>query len=267
MKTLLTALATTLTLHTPATAVEIEPTLPPTTLAAMEKVHSGFKGNSGFVAQFGDSITHSMAFWSVMDWADPDKFLTEDDGLPKVPEKAPWKKIIKGARGKGPNFANQSGWTTAQLVKAVGPVIEREKPEVAIIMIGTNDIRQGKVPDSYRADLESIVSACLSAHCIPVLNTIPPRAGREEQTNELNLIVREVASEKNLPLVDYHAHIMKLRPGTTWQKTLISADGVHPTGGKSQDYSPENLKSCGYALRNWINFQAYRQLYFKILEK
>ncbi|MBG7606785.1 MAG: hypothetical protein IZT59_01965 [Verrucomicrobia bacterium] len=50
-------------------------------------------------------------------------------------------------------------------------------------------------------------------------------------------------------------------------KTLISAAGIHPNGGKSHDYSPKNLKPSGYALRNWLNFQTYHQLYFRVLEK
>ena len=30
----------------------------------MKAVHAGFHGNPGYVAQFGDSITYSMAFWT-----------------------------------------------------------------------------------------------------------------------------------------------------------------------------------------------------------
>ena len=28
----------------------------------------------------------------------------------------------------------------------------------------------------------------------------------------------------------------------------------------------DNLKSCGYALRNWVNFLALRQIYFRVFE-
>ena len=37
------------------------------------------------------------------------------------------------------------------------------------------------------------------------------------------------------------------------------------SGGKSNDYSHSNLQNCGYALRNWVNFLVYRQLYFRVL--
>ena len=64
---------------------------------------------------------------------------------------------------------------------------------------------------------------------------------------------------------DFHAAILQRRPGNSWDGTLISKDGVHPSGGKSQDYSKENLKACGYALRNWVNFLILREVYFRVL--
>jgi hypothetical protein len=38
-----------------------------------------------------------------------------------------------------------------------------------------------------------------------------------------------------------------------------------PDQGKNQVYSEENLKVCGYALRNWVNFLAVREVYFRVL--
>ena len=75
-----------------------------------------------------------------------------------------------------------------------------------------------------------------------------------------------VAAEKKIPLADFHAECLHLRPRKSWDGTLISKDGVHPSGGKNNVYSEDNLKECGYALRNWVNFLVYRQLYFQVLE-
>ena len=83
--------------------------------------------------------------------------------------------------------------------------------------------------------------------------------------SDVNAIVKDIAKKHKIPLVDYCAAILKLQPGDAWDGTLISKDGVHPSGGKTQIYSPENLKTCGYALRNWLNFRAVRQLYFRVL--
>ncbi len=240
---------------------------PPEVLAAMREVHAGFRGQVGYVAQFGDSITHSMAFWTPIGWDEPQRFLTQNDGLPKRPEKLRWRDYVKGTRDKGPNHANQSGWRAGQVLKAVDEVLQRQQPEAAIIMVGTNDISGGRVPDGYREALRAIVDKCLAAHCVPILNTIPPRRGHDQAVDDANRIIREVARKQHLPLADFHAECLRLRPGKTWDGTIISADGVHPSGGETNDYSKENLQRCGYALRNWVNFLVYRQLYFHVFAR
>lgn len=234
-------------------------------LAAMRKVHAGFSGQPGYVAQFGDSITYTMAFWTPIGWDEPQRFLTLDDGLPKRPEKMRWRDHVKGTRDKGPKHANYSGWRVGQVLKAMDDVIVQKKPEVAIIMVGTNDISGGRVPAGYRTGLDQVVSKCLKAHCVPILNTIPPRRGHDEAVEAANKIVRDVARQRQVPLADFHAECVRLRPGDSWDGTIISGDGVHPSGGKSNDYSEANLKNCGYAVRNWVNFLVYRQLYFEVL--
>ena len=233
-------------------------------LAPMRKVAAGFQGTRGHVAQLGDSITYSMAFWSPMGWADPTPFIP-DDGLPKAPKGRRWRDAILGARAKGPDGGNYSGWRVGNVLKAVDKVLERDKPQAAILMLGTNDIRGNKVPADYGPGLEQIVQKCLAAHCVPILNTIPPRRGHMDAVKAANAVVKAIAEKHKVPLVDYCAAILKLQPGEAWDGTLISKDGVHPTGGKTQDYSSENLKLSGYALRNWLNFRLFRELYFRVL--
>lgn len=240
--------------------------LDPDVLNRAREIHAEFDGKKGNVAQFGDSITYSMAFWSPMSWDDPSKYLS-DDGLPKSPAKASWKNAIKGARDKGEKFGNYSGWKINDLLQSIDKVLARDKPETAIIMIGTNDINDGKVPENYRAGLEQVITKCMATHCVPILNTIPPRRDREDAVAEINTLIREIASAAKIPLVDFHAQCLQLRPDQTWDGTLISEDGVHPSGGKSNVYDEANLKVCGYALRNWINFLALRQLHFEVYEK
>jgi len=238
----------------------------PRWLDAMKTLHQGFKGKRGQVAQLGDSITYSMAFWSPIGWADPTPYIP-DDGLPKKPKGGRWRDVIKGARDKGISNGNFSGWRVGDILKAIDKVLASDKPEVAIIMVGTNDIRGNRVPPDYRAGLEKVVAKCIAAHCIPILNTIPPRRGHIEAVGQVNLIVAEVARKHQCPLVDYCGAILRLRPGDAWDGALISKDGVHPTAGKTHDYSEENLAVSGYALRNYLNFMMFRTVYFTILTR
>jgi lysophospholipase L1-like esterase len=231
----------------------------------MKAVHAGFRGNSGYVAQFGDSITYSMAFWTPIGWDEPDVYLHNDDGLPKRPAEKRWRDALKGFRDKGGEHGNFSGWRVGDVLQAIDAVLQRDQPAAAIVMIGTNDISAGSVPDDYRAGLKQIAKKCLACHCVPIFNTIPPRFGRDTAVEAANRIIREVARECQVPLADFHSECLRLRPGLSWQKTIISDDGVHPSGGKTNVYTEENMKVCGYALRNWVNFLAVREVYFRVL--
>jgi hypothetical protein len=231
----------------------------------MRKVHAEFDGNQKYVAQFGDSITRSLAFWSPLEWDDPQPYLPRDDGLPILPKRKRWREVIEGARDKGPTFGNEGGWRVDDVLKAMGRVLEKQRPAAAIVMVGTNDIRGNRVPEKYAERLEEIIDRCLAAHCIPLLSTIPPMTGHDKAVAEANEIIRSLAEAKKIPLVDYHAAILERRPAQTWQRTLISDDGVHPTADKTNDYSRDNLLIDGYALRNWVTFLKFREVYFYVL--
>ncbi len=229
----------------------------------MKKVHEGFKGNKGYVAQLGDSITYSMAFWAGLQWGDPSAHIP-DDGLPKQPASNKWGKTIKGFRDKGGGNGNYSGWRIGNLLKVVDGIIAKKKPEVALIMIGTNDVRGNKVPDGYEKGLDTVITKLIAANCVPIISTIPPMRGKKEGVDGANVIIKKLAEKHKIPLIDYHAEIMK-RAGDNWDGTLISKDGVHPSGPAKGGFTEENLKKSGYSLRNYLSLLAYRQVYFKAL--
>ena len=242
-----------------------EATATPAWVEPMRKVHAGFDGNEGYVAQLGDSITNSLAFWSPLGWDEPQKYLTDDDGLPKKPENGRWRDVIQGTRDKGAAHGNQGGWRVTNLLRVVDEVLAKKKPEVALIMLGTNDISGKRVPKNYEAGLTEIVQKCLDAHCVPILSTIPPRRDHVEVVAETNAIIKEIAKTKQIPLIDYHAEIVRRQPDGAWLGTLISKDGVHPTAKKTNVYDEENLQVDGYALRNWLSFLKLREVYFNVL--
>lgn len=120
------------------------------------------------------------------------------------------------------------------------------RPALALIMIGTNDVKRGTDSMGYRANLESIVQLSINMGVIPVLSTIPDFPGSSTRVAEYNMIIASVAAENGLPLWNYWA-MMRSLPNQG-----ISADGVHPSApvnGETGIFTDDNLQ-YGYTMRN-----------------
>jgi lysophospholipase L1-like esterase len=243
----------------------------------MRKVHARFKGTPGTLAQFGDSITVTMAYWSPL--ASPPK------NMP--PEMAAAHELVKKhmkpecwSKWKGPGFGSNGSMTIRWAHDNVDRWLEKLNPEVALIMFGTNDL--GQVPlKEYEEKTRAVVARCLKNGTVVILSTIPPRSGRLEQARQYAEVVRRIARDEKVPLIDYFAEVVKRRPGD-WDgalpkfkdtpgseyevPTLIARDGVHPSNpAKYRDYSDESLRSNGYALRNYLSLLAYADVIRKVL--
>ena len=219
-------------------------------VAAMKAVHAKGTARKGSVSQIGDSITYTKAFLAPMAWEKPAGF---DAVAARIDAK------LLNER-KGPPHANYSGWVAQQGLDAIGAVLAAEQPEIAVVMYGTNDVRKGVTPADYRRQLDGIVAACLEAGCVPIVSTIPPMLNMDDRVAEFNAAVRTVAADRKIPLVDFHGEILARQPGTDWDGTLLGKGDVHPTGGKNLDFSADNLRVCGYALRNHATLKVMQEV-------
>ena len=175
---------------------------------------------------------------------------------------------------KGPEHGNQGGQTVRWALDNVNGWLRKLNPEVALIMFGTNDLHSLGAGE-YRDKLREVSRRCLENGTVVILSTIPPRHGFLEKSREFAEAARGVARELALPLIDYHAEILRRRP-TDWDgaadsfrdhegydvPTLLSRDGVHPSAPKrfQDDYSPEGLRSHGYGLRNYLVLMKYAEV-------
>jgi hypothetical protein len=121
------------------------------------------------------------------------------------------------------------------------------RPSVALIMLGTNDIRHFEAP-GYEGNLRQIVDMTIERGIIPVLSTIPMQIGYEQKVNDFNAVIAEVAASYDIPLWDYAGAMVGL-PGYG-----LDTDGVHPTAPAhgfegAADFRSWNLYS-GYVIRN-----------------
>ena len=137
------------------------------------------------------------------------------------------------------------------------------KPAIAIIMLGTNDVTwmEGQ---RFFTNLSAIVDVSAENGVIPVLCTIPPRAGLSEKVDEFNRLIVTVTREKSVPLCDYGRWMRGVPNGG------ISSDGVHPSvppGGLNQvvAFTPENL-SYGYTLRNLVTLHVLDALWQQVIQ-
>jgi len=147
------------------------------------------------------------------------------------------------------------GHNTRRLLMRVDTVLAESKPDLIVLMVGTNDALNSKamVPvNEYRKNLLELIAKFDAANAQTVLMTIVPchgpyvieRHGDEafaekspdEHVAAINEVIREVATTKKLPLVDLN-HIFRAigEPGDGEGSLMRneanskSRDGVHPT--------------------------------------
>ncbi len=243
--------------------------------AAMKRVHAKFRGQAGTFAQFGDSITVSRAFWFTMRHNRKNASPEMEKAFQTVNEymlEDCWDR-------KGPEYGNQGRMTIRWTHQNVDTWLKKLDPEVTVIMFGTNDLN-GLELEEYTTKTRQVVRKCLDNGTVVILSTIPPRHRRAEKAAQFADAVREIARELKVPLVDYHAEILKRRPDD-WDgalekfnqykgydvPTLIARDGVHPSNPKQYagDYSAEALRHNGFSLRNYGVLMKYAEIIDRVL--
>lgn len=121
----------------------------------MKAVHAKFTGQPGTVAQFGDSITITMAFFTPLQ----EEMKNVPDG---TKDALAWvRKYVQGRcwRGwKGPQFGNDGRTTTEWALARMDGWLKTLNPEVALVMWGTNDTYLGPKPPKYTENLRA--NAC-----------------------------------------------------------------------------------------------------------
>lgn len=177
-------------------------------------------------------------------------------------------------RSKGPEYGNASGKTAEWALQHLDRWIETLRPQLAVVMFGTNDIRQGTL-DQHTRNLRQLVKRCSERGVVVILTTIPPMDGYDDKVAEAVAAQRRIATELNVPLIDFYAHVMNRR-GADWNgklpqfnafdmwqaPTLIAQDGVHLSNPDRwrADFSEEGLCRNGNTLRNYLALMAVAEV-------
>ena len=239
--------------------------------APMANVHSKFTGEKGTFAHFGDSITVTLAYWTPLLYSRKNASPEMEQAYELV--KAYMKKDC-WRDWKGGKFGNTGMMTIRWAHENIETWLKTMNPEVALIMFGTNDLNSVPLAE-YELKTRQVVQKCLDNGTVVIVSTIPPKHGLAEKAADYARAVRRVARDMKVPLIDFHAEILKRRP-LDWDgamekfsqyegydcPTLLARDGVHPSNPKKHqdDYSAEGLRSSGYALRNYLALMKYTEV-------
>ncbi len=246
---------------------------------AMRQVHARFQGKPGTLAHFGDSITVSRAYWFGLQYERknaPPEMVRAYDVVKRhmLPECWDW---------RGAEYGNEGQMTIRWPHQNVDRWLAKLRPETAVIMFGTNDVGALELSE-YETKTREVVGKCLERGTVVILSTIPPKHGQAEKAAVFAEAVRRVARQSRVPLIDYHAEVLRRRPDD-WDgalakfkdlpgdeynvPTLISRDGVHPSNPRKYagDFSGEALRSNGYGLRSYLTLLKYAEVIEKVLAR
>jgi hypothetical protein len=127
------------------------------------------------------------------------------------------------------------------------------KPSVALIMIGTNDLPISDTA-TFRRNLDRVLTIVESAGVIPVVSTIPYRRDQtifEQRALAFNQVIVQVAQAHAAPLWNYWLAIEGLPANG------VSTDGIHPSipyDGNTAIFDTDHLVA-GFNMRNLTGLQ------------
>ena len=247
---------------------------------SMKKIAAGFKGKAGVVLHVGDSITYSNPYGQ---WARYGKGRTNAD-------KAVLKWMHAGAndatdgwylarvdRPGGRSDTACSGIRADQMLAggkskmpALKDMLGKYKPQMVVLMLGTNDASSNRKVDAFISDMTKAVDLILGRKTICILSTIPPHPKRMKLAASYNKALRTLAKKRGLPLIDFEAEILKRR-ANDWNGTLLGKGDVHPTsksGGTSAADAPtsQNLRNSGYLLRCWLSVRKITEVKKRVID-
>jgi len=183
------------------------------------------------------------------DWAYLDKYKDENTQIKTLPFEESrivffGDSIIAGWKTNSPEFFSNkkyinrgiNGQTTSQMLIRFRPDVIELKPEIVIILAGTNDIAGNTGPTTLETILGNLISMCELANANnikPILSSILPasdypwRKGIEpaEKIEKLNAMILQYANANHITYVDYYSAMVDKQKG---MKSIYSNDGVHP---------------------------------------
>jgi hypothetical protein len=114
-----------------------------------------------------------------------------------------------------------------------------QRPSVVLIRLGTND---GNTPQYFEKQMRRLVEFAIAKGAIPIVGTKADRV--EGANNTVNLLVRQIALDYNIPLWDVDLL------ATTLPRRGLDLDGIHMTVYPQNDFSAPLAFARGHGVQN-----------------
>jgi lysophospholipase L1-like esterase len=135
-----------------------------------------------------------------------------------------------------------NGFTSRDVVDLEVPELPRLAPEFASLLVGVNDVVQGVPPETYEANVVTILDALLAilpptrvlAVSTPDYTVTPQGAAYGDPAVQSpgirrnNAILRRLAAGRGIPFAD----IFDISLGAATDRSLVADDGLHPSGAQ-----------------------------------
>ena len=135
-----------------------------------------------------------------------------------------------------------NGFTSRDLIDVELPQLAALRPGLVTILVGVNDVVRGVPEVAYRANVGRILDELLSrlaANRILAVTTpdytVTPRgadygdpAQQSAEIRRFNDALSELAAERAIAVVDIH----DISLGGATDRSLVAADGLHPSGAQ-----------------------------------
>jgi hypothetical protein len=248
---------------------------------------------AGVFAKLGDSITETQAYLQGLGCGE-ERLAGHADLRPAIrffhrvrfpdPYTVVWCGYADSfSRASGAAMSGQTaGWVTSPGAAVGGRCRGGESPLVceyrllrpawSLVMFGTNDVEQIGSVETYRRNVNRIVTQSRSRDVIPILSTIPPRldsARLNRRVNAYNDALFRVARNRGALLVNLWRALT--RPGMVNQG--MHTDGIHPNVYVSYDCDPfcrpldfgAQALRYGYNQRNLTTLQTLERIRQRVI--
>jgi lysophospholipase L1-like esterase len=145
-----------------------------------------------------------------------------------------WPSIIAARLGAQLTNPAVNGYTTLDLIRDELPYVQSIVPDIVSVLIGVNDLVQGRSADEYRRSLTTIYDAVsgrpVVAVSIPTWSYVPAAAdfGGEDRVDRLTRVFNELARDQADGRGYAWVDLAEASTSGIGSMGWIASDGLHP---------------------------------------